>query len=698
MFKLIRMAKALGLALTCALLPVACSSSDTSTGTTTGTTSTSTGEAPEACEITGDGSKTEFVKHMGCAADFEALASQPIDSTLPGARSVKVVLDQADSNALYFQNSVLYKIHYEFASTHLSGDGKPLVLPLAEFNSTEYFTPDRRFILGAVTYYEGPKVWALELSPYDTASAAMITTLYRAVAANAFFGKELFFHPTSEAVTAEAAKLPADIPIKTTDEIYAAIDYQPLSLGSAMGRLHFVKAADLASEYVSYEDIVVLDEAPNDISVVQGLITQEFQTPLSHVNVLSQNRHTPNMGLRNAMSNTELRALDGKLIELTVDSSAWSVHEVTLAEAEAFWEAHKPAPVILPTLNLAIKDLLDIELVTPEPPAGGSLRDAIKTAVLAFGGKAAHYSILTRTANVPIAKAFGIPMFYYDQFMKQNGFFDQIDAMIIDPKFKADSQVRDVKLATLRAAMMIAPIDSAFQDLLKAKLAADYPGLKMRFRTSTNSEDLDGFPCAGCYESHSGDPKDWNDVLDAIRETYASAWLFRTFEERTYYSIDHKSVGMALLVHHNFPDEEANGVAVTNNPFDSTGLDPAFYVNVQFGGDVEVVAPPSGVTNDAFLQFFSSPNQPVSYLTHSSLIPAGTTVLSPTQVHELGVALDAIHKRFSPAYGPASGKEGWYAMDVEFKFDNDENPGKPPTVYIKQARPYPGRGTDSVSP
>ena len=697
MFKLIRMAKALGLALACALLPVACSSSDTSSGTTTGTSS-STGDAPEACVITGDGAKTEFVKHVGCAADFEALASQPIDSTLPGARSVKVVLDQADSNALYFQNSVLYKIHYEFASTHLSGDGKPLVLQLADFNSTEYFTPDRRFILGAATYYEGPKVWALELSPYDTASAAMIATLYRAVAANAFFGKELFFHPTSEAVTAEAAKLPADIPIKTTDEIYAAIDYQPLSLGSAMGRLHFVKAADLAGAYISYEDIVVLDEAPNDISVVQGLITQEFQTPLAHVNVLSQNRHTPNMGLRNAMSNTELRALEGKLIELTVDSSAWSVHEVTLAEAEAFWEAHKPAPVTLPALNLGVTDLLDIELVTPEPAAGESLRDAIKTAVLAFGGKAAHYSILTRTKDIPIAKAFGIPMFYYDQFMKQNGFFDQIDAMIVDPKFKADSQVRDVKLATLRAAMMIAPVDAAFQDLLKAKLAADYPGLKMRFRTSTNSEDLDGFPCAGCYESHSGDPKDWNDVLDAIRETYASAWLFRTFEERTYYSIDHKSVGMALLVHHNFPDEEANGVAVTNNPFDSTGLDPAFYVNVQLGGDVEVVAPPSGVTNDAYLQFFSAPNQPVSYLTHSSLVPAGTTVLSPTQVHELGVALDAVHKRFSPAYGPASGKEGWYAMDVEFKFDDDASPGKPATVYIKQARPYPGRGTDTVSP
>jgi hypothetical protein len=220
----------------------------------------------------------------------------------------------------------------------------------------------------------------------------------------------------------------------------------------------------------------------------------------------------------------------------------------------------------------------------------------------------------------------------------------------------------------------------------------------MRVRTSTNSEDLDGFPCAGCYDSNTGDPTDWEDVLDAIRKTYASAWKLRTFDERTYYGIDHRTIGMALLVHHNFPAEEANGVAITNNPFDTAGVQPAFYVNVQTGGDVEVVAPPAGVTNDAFLYFFNQPNQPVTYLTHSSLMPEGQTVLSTAQVHQLGVALDAIHERFSPAYGPASGNDGWYAMDVEFKYDDDANPGEAPTLYIKQARPYPGRGAAAEAP
>jgi hypothetical protein len=639
-----------------------------------------------------DAGSAEFLQRIGCSADFNALASQPIDADLPGARSVKVVLDTADHDALYFQNSQTYKIHYAFASTHLSGHGLPLVAQLADFNATEYYSPDRRFILGAVTYYQDPKAWALELAPYDTGSAAQITRLYDAVRAAAFFGPALVFHPTSDNVAVEAKKLGAGVRTLTTAQLYADTSYQPLTLGSTIGRLHFTTAAKLATEYLPYEDVVVLDQAPNDITVVRGLITEEFQTPLSHVNVLSQNRHTPNMGLRHALSDERLLALDGKLVELTVSATQWSVREATQAEEDAYWAEHKPAAVTLPALDLSVRGLYDIADVTPES-ADVPLRDALKRAILAFGGKAAHYSILAKTSGVPVPKAFAIPVFYYDQFMKQNGLYDRMDALLDDPTFVSDPSQRDAQLADFRAALMQAPLDADFQQLLRDKLQQDFPGVTLRFRTSTNSEDLEGFPCAGCYESHTGDPSDWNDVLDAIRKAWSSIWLYRTFEERSYYGVDHKTVGMALLVHHHFPDEEANGVAVTNNPYDESGLEPGFFVNVQWGGDAEVVHPPAGVVSDQFLYFFSNPNQPITYLTHSNLVPDGTTVLSTSQVHQLGIALDAIHTRFSAAYGPAAGNNGWYAMDVEFKFDNDEAPNQPAALYVKQARPYPGRGS-----
>jgi hypothetical protein len=642
------------------------------------------------CQIA-DGETVEFLKSITCEADFQALASAPIDANLPGARSVKVVLDQADGDALYFQNSQTYQIHYAFASTHLSGDGLPLVPDLSQFNTTEYYAPDRRFVLGAVTYYEDAGAWVLELAPYDTASADMIQKLYAAVKKVVYFGPALKVHPTSEAVEA-VAKTAKGVSLLTTDELYEGIQYQPLTLGESMGRLHFVKAADLETEYLSYRDIVVLDEVPNDITVVSGLITQQFQTPLSHVNVLSENRGTPNMGLRGATTNQALRALDGKWVELEVGATEWHVKEVTMKEADAYWEAHKPEPQELPALDLSVRGLYDIEDVVPESD-DVSLRDALKKAVVAFGGKAAHYSILAKTEGVPTPKAFAVPVYYYDKFMRDNGFFDRVADLLEDADFKDDPAVRDAALQKLRDDMMEGALDEDMLAELQAKIAKDYPGVKIRFRTSTNSEDLDGFPCAGCYESHTGDPADWEDVKDAIRETFASIWLFRTFEERSYYGIDHEAVGMALLVHHSFPDEEANGVALTANPFDAEGLEPGFYVNVQAGGDAEVVHPPPGVSSDEFLYFFTAPNQPVTYISHSNLVQGGQNVLTTRQIHELGVALDAIHKRFSPAYGPKSGNNGWYAMDVEFKFDGEA--GEEPTLQVKQARPHPGRGTET---
>ena len=160
----------------------------------------------EACQIV-EASAPDSLQRIGCKQDFVALGSAPLDTSLPGAQSVKVVLDRQDQNALYFQNSVKFQIHYAFASTHLSGNGRPVVGTLADFNSVQYFSPDRRFLLGAVTYYEQPQKWVLELAPYDTASAEMITKLFLQVKHAAFFGPELGFHPTSSALETVAAIL-----------------------------------------------------------------------------------------------------------------------------------------------------------------------------------------------------------------------------------------------------------------------------------------------------------------------------------------------------------------------------------------------------------------------------------------------------------------------------------------------------------
>lgn len=631
----------------------------------------------EGCRI--EGEVPDYLGVLGCAEDFSALASEPLDTSIPAARSLKTVFDRVD-DTLYFQNVHLYPTHYPFCRAHLSGNGRPPVADLGTFNQREYYSPSRRFILGALTHYAGPDVYAFELSPYDTASAEMIETSYRAIAAHVApdIASRLRFHPTSQAI--ERITLAADIRRISTQELFAGIAYQPLNLATAQGKLRFVRAAELAATTLDFRDIVVLDYVPNDISVVQGIITDQLQTPLAHINVLSQNRGTPNMALVGAFNDAGLRALDGKWVALTVGAFEWHIAEVTQAEADAWWEAHRPTPLGIPARDESVTAVTAIGDVLAE----GNLGDALDTAIPAFGGKASHYAALTRIAAIRVEDALAIPISWYTKHIADAGLTADIAAMLADPAFKGDAAVRKARLEALQAAIIEAPIDPDHLAEITARLN-DLPRRRARFRSSTNAEDLDGFTGAGLYTSATGDPDDPDDPVDAaIKTVWASVWRFKAFDEREYRGIDHLAVGMAILVTPSFPSEEANGVAITSNLFDPSGLEPAFIINVQ-KGDTSVVLPPPGITSDYFIYYYLYPGLPSTYLAHSNLV--ATTVLTNAQTFELGKGLQAIHDYFAATYRR---EDAFYGMDVEFKFDAPV--GETPLLWIKQARPHPGWG------
>ncbi len=265
-----------------------------------------------------------YLSTIGCTSDFDALASLPLDVTIPGARSMKYVIDTQDTKEpdhLYFQNSERYPLHVNFVRENI-----PRV-DLTNFNNNYYGDQTRRFLLGAITHYEQPDIWALELAPYDTSNATMIKMIFDTITKDkAFFRSGLAFHPTSDTLNDVAKQLDLSIPVVTTEDIFAKTDYQPLTRASAMGVLTFLTAAEVYSgTFIPYNSIVVLDEAPNDISVVAGIITEQFQSPLSHINILATNRKTPNMGLRNARSNPELLKYAGQWVQLTVAADKYSV-------------------------------------------------------------------------------------------------------------------------------------------------------------------------------------------------------------------------------------------------------------------------------------------------------------------------------------------------------------------------------------
>ncbi|MBN2128583.1 MAG: hypothetical protein JW741_03770 [Sedimentisphaerales bacterium] len=106
-----------------------------------------------------------------------------------------------------------------------------------------------------------------------------------------------------------------------------------------------------------------------------------------------------------------------------------------------------------------------------------------------------------------------------------------------------------------------ADLESAVIDAL---VSFGFDSLKnIRFRSSTNVEDSEQFTGAGLYESYSGSLRFEPSILEAIRKVFASFYNDNAFLERLRHDVNEADVGMALLVHHSFPDEIelANGVA-----------------------------------------------------------------------------------------------------------------------------------------
>ncbi len=627
------------------------------------------GESGRPCEVT---EPQPSLATLDCWQEFELQATRPLDSALPGALTIKTIIDQAREDEIHFLDTETYPMHREFAVDHL---GWPPDLPFV----TEYLYPQRRFLLGSVTYFEEPDVFTYELAPYDTASVEMLVKSMALLSGATYFGGELCYHPVSQEQLARSAELPADISVVTTDELYAGISYQPLNLAETIGQVRILDLDELATGYVSPREIAVLDRVPNDIAVVAGVVTEEFQTPLSHVNVLSQQRGTPNMALRDAQAH--FGEYDGQWVRLTVGAFEWSVEPVTQDEADAWWEAHKPTPVEIQAPDYSVTSLVDVD-------------DLTVADIPAVGGKAAQFGELRHiTEDVTVRDGLAIPVYFYRQFLEDNGFDSEIAAMLEDPSFQTDGNVRRQRLETLRADMRGGTVNADLLAALEARLSAEFPDTRMRFRSSTNAEDLEGFTGAGLYDSQSGMVGSSEyPIEDALREVWASLWNFRAFEERSYMSIDHLQVAMAMLVYPAYIDETANGVAITANVFDpAPGGEDAFYVNVQLG-DVSVVQPPgNGVVPDQLVYYYWHSGQPATYYTTSSLLPAGETVLTRRELFDLGVALAAIRDHFSSIYEPPEGY-GRLPMDVEFKRVGQGDAAK---VEVKQARPYPGRGASA---
>ena len=132
-----------------------------------------------------------------------------------------------------------------------------------------------------------------------------------------------------------------------------------------------------------------------------------------------------------------------------------------------------------------------------------------------------------------------------------------------------------------------------------------------------------------------------------------------------------------IQVHPNFSDEQANGVAVSDDPI--YGAADAYYVNAQVGEEL-VTNPSAFAVPEELLLGDGEDVVAVTVMSRSNLVADDARVLSAAHIATLHGALGSIHTRFETLYDIAEDAE--FSMEIEFKVTAANK------LAIKQARPW----------
>ena len=450
-------------------------------------------------------------------------------------------------------------------------------------------------------------------------------------------------------------------------DVYAGINFLALNPEEGYGLLQVREADDRPHP----RNIVIYEALPNELPRVAGIITTVPQTPLSHVNLRAVQDGIPNAYIRNIRDDPAVAPLIGSYVRYEVTDSGWDLRAATKEEVDAHYEASRPQPQT-PEQDLSVTEIAPLNEIGFDDWR-------------AFGVKAANVAVLG-TLDLPegtVPEGFAIPFYSYDEFMKANGFYGAITEMLADEDFQTDFDVQDDMLDDLRDDIEDGDTPQWIIDALTA-MHATYPeGQSLRYRSSTNNEDLPGFNGAGLYDSKTQNPEETEeDGIDkSLKGVFASLWTFRAFTEREFHRIDHLAAAMGVLVHPNYKEELANGVAVS---FDLIygqdpiyGRDDRYYVNTQVGEDLVTNPEAHSIPEELLLR---RGHDTYIVLSTSNLVEPGELLMSDAQLTQLRDYLTTIHDHFEGLYNPGSGDP--FAMEIEFKITSED------VLAIKQARPW----------
>ena len=461
-----------------------------------------------------------------------------------------------------------------------------------------------------------------------------------------------------------------DVVLET--DVFAEVNYVPFHEAEGYG---FFRHMQDLNETPGSRDIVLYDALPNSLPRVGGIITSVMQTPLSHVNLRAIQDNVPNAYIADPLSNNAISSLLGNYIYYKVESEQFEIREATLAEVNEWYEDLRPTEPQIPIRDLSITDIVPLDDIEFEMST-------------AFGAKCSNVATM-RDFGFPegtIPDGFGIPFYYYDEFMQFNNFYQEAQVILENPVFHNDINFRVERLKLFREDIKAAPMPQWMLDDLQAMHDGFPEGTAVRVRSSTNNEDLPGFSGAGLYTSKTQYP-DEGHISKSIKQVYASMWNFRAYEERDFYRVDHFMAAMGVLCHPSFQNEQSNGVGISIDPIYDT--EDTFYLNTQVGESLITNPEANSVPEEILL--YEDPNQGGGYLVLrlSNLVNPGELVMDQVYLDQMREYLSIIHDEFAILYDVV-GAEG-FAMDIEYKVTEEGQ------LIIKQARPWVSFWADITS-
>lgn len=517
-----------------------------------------TREPAGAMDKTPDSKRNSLLK-IASREDFDSIARVYHQNTPYALPHAMFVIDRRAKNKIYFVNSQRFKFHKDFLlATYLVPRGADVFKPI-------YLEEGRRFIVGTIAWQKPVEKFTWELWEGDLASGEIIQTANDAI--NSHFYEKVAYKPNS--IRQEDVSETLGIDRILQDELNKNQEYLALNTGKAVGRIHIIDKIDDTVE-IGDNEIIVLKELPQSLPPVRGIIVAKPSSPLSHINILAKGWNVPNVYIKDA--DKLFREFDTYVYKL---DATMTDYKLVRASSEDVKTSFASPDQQIPPVDLNTKKL-------------AGLREMRKKDSIAYGSKAANQGeiIRSRVAGITIPDGFSIPYYWYDKFMKDNGFDDRIGEWQNDLDFVHNPKIRRQKLEQFRAEMQKAPFDKQLRAEVLRQWKTQLGGRPVFVRSSSNSEDLPNFSGAGLYSSVPN-VREGEKLIEAVKKVWASLWKFEAYEARVRNYVSQNDVYMSALVQLGV-DMQKGGVMITKDPFDEQSKDNV-YISAVCGHNSKVV-------------------------------------------------------------------------------------------------------------